>query len=170
MGTLVSWFCVDEPPAGCEQGREWGKEDLKSRAESSLPTSPMKEAGNRTDWDAFSEREGGFRGDTAHGLGSPSFSARNFSTKAEVPAASLSLTSLPQEMLSITLECSPTTSTCWVPAHLLSYSPKVPPFHKVPEHSVLKNVFLVQINGGEARALSYSSCQTWLSTELGSLK
>lgn len=46
MGTLVSWFCVDGPPEGCEQGTERRKEDLRGRAEPFLPTSPMKEAGN----------------------------------------------------------------------------------------------------------------------------
>jgi hypothetical protein len=41
---------------------------------------------------------------------------------------------------------------CQMPAHLSNSSVKVLPFHEAPEHSILRNVFLGQPKGGEAKA------------------
>lgn len=97
----------------------------------------------------FPEREDSFRGDGPWTWVSWSSLPLNFCTKATGCAA-------PEASLPCLWKCCLSIWNALLPPHpvgcLSNSSTEASPFHQVPEYSVLKNVFLVWLKRGEAKA------------------
>lgn len=143
-----------------------GKEGLQSRAGHACP--PLHQRKEEREQRGCVPRE---RGQLPRwrpmDLGLLVFSAAKLLYKGHWLCRSWGLTPLSLEMLSINLECSPTTSPCRLPLKLehgglsLSSGPRI----LSPEECLPG---LAKTRWG--KSLSYRSCQTWLSTELESFK